>query len=194
MTRNRSTGLLRSPGDPQRPAFLELFFDLAFVFALTQLSHGLIEDISWSGAFQTLVLLLAVWWVWSLTATITDRLNPQRSAVQRLVIATMVGSLVMAVAVPDAFGDTGLIFAGAYVAIQVGRGGTLLIILPWGRRTGGSSDAPSGSGTCAGRAVGSGTGPAMALRFPGPGEAVMPPPSLAVGGLPGDAPTAARSG
>ncbi|MGC5017445.1 low temperature requirement protein A [Micromonospora sp. DT47] len=129
MTRNRSTGLLRSPGDPQRPAFLELFFDLAFVFALTQLSHGLIEDLSWSGAFQTLVLLLAVWSVWSLTATITDRLNPQRSAVQLLVIATMVGSLVMAVAVPDAFGDTGLIFAGAYVAIQVGRGVTLLVIL-----------------------------------------------------------------
>ncbi|SCG74997.1 low temperature requirement protein A [Micromonospora inositola] len=129
MTRNRSTGLLRSPGDPQQPAFLELFFDLAFVFALTQLSHGLIEDLSWNGAFQTLVLLLAVWWVWSLTATIIDRLNPQRSAVQLLVIATMVGSLVMAVAVPDAFGDTGLIFAGAYVAIQVGRGVTLLVIL-----------------------------------------------------------------
>ncbi|MEV0721894.1 low temperature requirement protein A [Micromonospora purpureochromogenes] len=129
MTRNRSTELLRSPGDPQRPAFLELFFDLAFVFALTQLSHRLIEDLTWSGAFQTLVLLLAIWWVWSLTAATTDRLNPQRSAVQLVVIATMVGGLVMAVAVPDAFGDTGLIFAGAYVAIQVGRGVTLLVVL-----------------------------------------------------------------
>ncbi|WP_406040150.1 low temperature requirement protein A [Micromonospora sp. NBC_00898] len=129
MTRNRSTELLRSPRDPQRPAFLELFFDLAFVFALTQLSHRLIDDLSWSGAFQTLVLLLAAWWVWSATAMITDRLNPQQPAIQALVIATMVGSLVMAVAVPDAFGDTGLIFAGAYVAIQVGRGATLLVIL-----------------------------------------------------------------
>jgi low temperature requirement protein LtrA len=105
-------------GDPQRATFLELFFDLVFVLALAQLSRGLAEDLGWSGAFRTLVLLGAMWWVWSSTAWLTDRTDPQRPVIQALVIATMVGSLVMAAAVPEAFGDTGLIFAGAYVAIQ----------------------------------------------------------------------------
>ena len=129
MTTSRAGELLRKPGDPQRATFLELFFDLAFVFALTQLSHGLIQDLTWSGAFQTLVLLLAVWWVWFSTAWITDRFDPQRPAIQLLVIATMVGSLVMAAALPEAFGRQGLVFAGAYVAIQIGRSIFLVLAL-----------------------------------------------------------------
>ena len=75
------------------------------------------------------MLLLAVWWVWSSTAWVTDRFDPQRPAIQLLVIATMVGSLVMAVAVPEAFGEQGLVFAGAYVAIQVGRSLFLVLAL-----------------------------------------------------------------
>jgi low temperature requirement protein LtrA len=63
-------------------------------------AHRLIQHLDWSGAFQTLVLLLAVWWVWVRTAWITDSLDPQRQAIQLLVIATLVGSLVLAAAVP----------------------------------------------------------------------------------------------
>jgi low temperature requirement protein LtrA len=125
----RAEELLRRPEDPQRATFLELFFDLAFVFALFQLSRGLIQHLAWSGAFQTLVLLLAVWWVWSSTAGLTDRLDPRRPAVQLLVIATMVGSLVVTAALPEAFGPQGLVFAGAYVAIQIGRQLFVLIAL-----------------------------------------------------------------
>ncbi|MBM0239105.1 low temperature requirement protein A [Micromonospora sp. ATA32] len=121
--------LLRRPGQPQRATFLELFFDLAFVFALTQLSHALIQNLAWSGAFQALVLLLAVLRVWLGTAWVTDRFDPQRPAIQLLVIATMVGSLVMAVALPDAFGEQGLVFAGAYIAIHTGRDLFLFIAL-----------------------------------------------------------------
>ncbi|RZU72696.1 low temperature requirement protein LtrA [Micromonospora kangleipakensis] len=121
--------LLRRPEVPQRATFLELFFDLAFVVALTQLSQGLADDLSWRGAFQTLVLLLAMWWVWSITAAVTDRYDPQRPAIQLLVLATLGGSLVMAAAAPQAFGKRGLIFAGAYVAIQIGRGFFLLLAL-----------------------------------------------------------------
>ncbi|WP_319462766.1 low temperature requirement protein A [Micromonospora sp. RTP1Z1] len=113
--------LLRRPEEPRRANFLELFFDLVFVVALVQLSHGLIQDLRWSGAFQTLVLLLAMWWVWSVTAWVTDLYDPQRPAIQLLVTATMLGSLVMVVALPDAFGERGLVFAGMYVAIHVGR-------------------------------------------------------------------------
>jgi low temperature requirement protein LtrA len=129
MTTSTADALLRSPGEPREATFLELFFDLAFVFALTQLSHVLIRDLSWGGAFQTLVLMLVMWQVWSSTAGLTDRFDPQRPAIQLLVIATMVASLVMAAALPGAFGRSGLIFAGGYVAIQLGRGLFLMLVL-----------------------------------------------------------------
>ncbi|MFG2053114.1 low temperature requirement protein A [Micromonospora sp. NPDC048930] len=128
MTSSRASGLLRRPGDP-RATYLELFFDLAFVFALAQLSYALLQDLAWSGAFQALVLLLAVWWVWFTTAWITELFDPQRPAIQVLAIAIMIGALVMAVALPDAFGEQGLIFAGAYVAVHVGRDLFLVIAL-----------------------------------------------------------------
>ncbi|WP_446211502.1 low temperature requirement protein A [Micromonospora sp. IBSANI012] len=119
--RSRAGELLRKPEEPQQATFLELFFDLVLVLAITQLSHGLIQHLTWSGAFQALVLLLAVWWVWTYTAWITDLYNPQRPAIQLLVIATMLGVFVIAVALPDAFGKRGLVFAGTYVAIHIGR-------------------------------------------------------------------------
>ncbi|WBC14896.1 low temperature requirement protein A [Micromonospora sp. WMMA1998] len=129
MTTGRAAELLRRPGGPQRATFLELFFDLVFVLALALLSRSLAEDLGWSGAFRALVLLGAMWWVWSSTAWLTDRTDPQRPVIQALVITTMVGSLVMAAAVPEAFGDTGLIFAGAYVAVQLSRGIVLTAVL-----------------------------------------------------------------
>jgi low temperature requirement protein LtrA len=122
MTASGVGQLLRRPDQPQRPAFLELFFDLASVVALFQLSHGLTQDLTRSGAFQTLVLLLALWWTWFSTAAITNRLDPQRPAIQLLVIATMLGTLVMAAALPEAFDRRGRLFAAVYVVIQVGRG------------------------------------------------------------------------
>jgi low temperature requirement protein LtrA len=129
MTTSRVGELLRKPGEPQRATFLELFFDLVFVLAFAQLSHGLIQHLNWTGAFRTLLLLLAVWWVWFTTAWVTDRFDPQRPAIQLLVISIMGGSLVMAAALPGAFGDTGLVFAVVYVAIQIGRSLFLRLIL-----------------------------------------------------------------
>jgi low temperature requirement protein LtrA len=126
----RAAALLRKPGQPQRATFLELFFDLAFVFALTRISQRLVQDFSGNAAVadrfvqggRALLLLLALWMVWFAMALITDIYDPQRPEIQLLVFATMFGSLVMAVAVPEAFGDHGLAFAGAYVAIHLGRG------------------------------------------------------------------------
>ncbi len=128
MATNRAAELLRRPEDPERATFLELFFDLAFVVAFFQLSGGLTQHLTWRGALQTLVLLLAVWFVWFVTAGVTDRLR-QRPAVQLLVIVTMLGSLVLAAALPEAFGRHGLAFAGVYVAIQVCRGLFLMFAL-----------------------------------------------------------------
>jgi low temperature requirement protein LtrA len=129
MTTSRAAELLRSPEDPQRATFLELFFDLVFVLALTQLSHGLIQHLTWTGGFQTLVLLLALWWTWLHTAGTTDRLDPQRPPIQLIVVATMLGSLVLAAATPQAFGVQGQLFAGAYVATNIGRSAFLVLVL-----------------------------------------------------------------
>lgn len=112
-----------------RATFLELFFDLAFVFALLQLSHILTRHLHWIGAFQTLILFLAVLRIWLVTVWITDRLDPQRLVLQLLVLVTLLGSLILALALPQAFGKDGMIFASVYTAIQSGRYLFLLFFL-----------------------------------------------------------------
>lgn len=115
-------GLLRArDGEAQQVTTMELFFDLVYVFAVTQLSHQLQEHLTPGGAFDTLLLLLAVWWAWVYTAWVTNWSNPNHSAVRVVLLGVMLVSLVMSAAIPDAFGGRGLTFAGAYVAIQVGR-------------------------------------------------------------------------
>ena len=111
----------RPPGEEQRATSLELFYDLVFVFAITQISHLLLEHLSWDGVGQSLVTLLAVWWSWNYTTWVTNELDPESIVVRLLLIGIMLASLVMAIAIPEAFGDRALLFAGAYVAIQVGR-------------------------------------------------------------------------
>ncbi|HEY0628030.1 MAG TPA: low temperature requirement protein A [Sphingomicrobium sp.] len=100
---------------------LELFFDLVFVFAVTQLSHYLLEHHDLAGALQTLVMFLAVWWAWMYTAWATNWLDPNKTPVRIVLLLVMLLSMVMSSAVPAAFGPLGIAFALAYVAIQVGR-------------------------------------------------------------------------
>ena len=105
-----------------RASTLELFYDLVFVFAITQVSHFLLADhLSWAGAGQAAVILLAVWWSWNYTTWATNELDTSAPAVRGLVIGVMLGSLLMSIAIPHAWGERALLFAGAYVAIQVGR-------------------------------------------------------------------------
>ncbi|WP_243048037.1 low temperature requirement protein A [Dyella sp. RRB7] len=100
---------------------IELFFDLVFVYAVTQLSHTLLRDLSLFGALHVLLLFLAVWWVWIFTGWITNWLDPERLAVRLLLLALMFAGLLLSTALPEAFGVHGLMFAGAYVFMQVGR-------------------------------------------------------------------------
>jgi low temperature requirement protein LtrA len=111
----------RGEGEAQHATTLELFYDLVFVFAITQVSHVLLENLSWEGALQAAVALLAVWWAWNYTTWVTNELDPDSAVVRVLLVGLMLGSLLMAVAIPEAFGARGLLFAGAYVAVQVGR-------------------------------------------------------------------------
>jgi low temperature requirement protein LtrA len=137
MTRSRAEDLLRKPDQPSRPTFLDLFFDLVFVFAFTRVSQRLLTDLTshrrtfLTEAGETLLLLLAFLIVWFATAWITDLYDPQRPEIQLVVAGTMLGSLIMAVALSQAFGNRGLAFASAYVAIHIGRG---LVLVPalWG--------------------------------------------------------------
>jgi low temperature requirement protein LtrA len=105
----------------QRASTLELFYDLVFVFAITQVSHLLLEHLTWAGAGQALIVLLAVWWSWNYTTWTTNELDTETIPVRLLLLALMLVSLLMSVAIPDAFGGHALLFAGSYVAIQVGR-------------------------------------------------------------------------
>ncbi|WP_446219430.1 low temperature requirement protein A [Micromonospora sp. IBHARD004] len=119
MTTGKLGVLLRRPGQG-RPAFLELFFDLVFVLAFFRLSQQLLEHLSWTGTFQTLVLLLPVLAVWISTARLLDAFDPQHPLVQLLTMPIMFGTLVMAAATPEAFGRKGLVFAGAYLTVRLG--------------------------------------------------------------------------
>src|ERR671928_1155256 len=111
----------RVTGQEQRATSLELFYDLVFVFAITQVSHLLLEHLTWPGAGQALIVLLAVWWSWNYTTWTTNELNTESIPVRLLLLALMLVSLLMSVAIPDAFGEHALLFTGSYVAIQVGR-------------------------------------------------------------------------
>jgi low temperature requirement protein LtrA len=118
------TNHLRARGGhaDSRVTYVELFYDLVFVFAVTQLSHGLLEHLTPLGALQTAVLMLAVWWAWIDTAWITNWLNPDRNAVRVMLFGLMLAGLVMAASIPKAFEDRALAFALAYALGQLGRG------------------------------------------------------------------------
>ena len=112
---------LRARGGHARVTFLELFYDLVYVFAVTQLSHGLLAHLTPLGALQTGLLMLAVWWAWINTAWVTNWLDPDKPAVRALLVTLMLGGLVLSASIPKAFEDRALTFAFAYVAMQVCR-------------------------------------------------------------------------
>jgi low temperature requirement protein LtrA len=111
----------RTDGVSQRASTLELFYDLVFVFAITQVSHLLLEHLTWAGVGQALIVLLAVWWSWNYTTWTTNELDTETIPVRLLLLALMLVSLLMSVSIPNAFSEHALLFAGSYVAVQVGR-------------------------------------------------------------------------
>lgn len=102
-------------------SFVELFFDLVFVFAITQISHTLLEHFSPLGLAQGVLLLGAVWWVWIYTSWVTNWLDPEATPVRLMLFGLMFAGLLLSTSLPEAFGEKGLLFAGAYVAMQLGR-------------------------------------------------------------------------
>lgn len=112
MTLGRAAGPERSAVGP-----IELFFDLVYVFAIVQISHLLISDLSWRGFAQTAVVFAAIWWGWNYTAWMMNWLDPARGAVQLLNAVLMLLALGMAAAIPLAFDGGGVLFVACYVAM-----------------------------------------------------------------------------
>jgi low temperature requirement protein LtrA len=113
----------------QRVTNIELFFDLVYVFAITQLSHYLLDHANLRGALQAGLLLLMVWLVWVYTTWVTNWLDPDQMAVRLLLVALMLASLALSVSLPRAFEDLGLWVGGAYAVQQIGRTVFMMIAL-----------------------------------------------------------------
>jgi low temperature requirement protein LtrA len=127
MTLTRRARTVRDHAGANRVTNVELFFDLVYVFAVTQISHVLVENTTATGVLHAAILLALVWQVWAYTTWMSNYLEPDRMVVRLTLIGVMLGSLVLAGGLPEAFGGHGLLIAATYVAIQVGR--TLIAIV-----------------------------------------------------------------
>src|ERR1700734_2930058 len=133
MTGDTERGALFRPYAPHqhsRVTYAELFFDLVFVFAVTQISHTLLGRFTPLGAVQTTLLFLGVWWVWVYTSWITNWLNPELTPVRILLFLLMLGGLVLSTSIPRAFESRGMWFATAYAAMQIGKTAFLRVAPP----------------------------------------------------------------
>src|SRR6266545_183133 len=102
----------------QRVTPLELFFDLVFVFAITQVTGFLAENSTWLGLLRGLMLLAALWWAWAAYAWLTNTLNPEEGAVRIAVFGSIAAMLIVSLAVPNAFGVDGVTFGVAYFIVR----------------------------------------------------------------------------
>lgn len=124
----------RGRAGAERTTFVELFFDLVYVFAITQLSHLLIDDLTPAGLARAALLLVVVWWAWICTAWMANWYDPESPTVRGVLTGVMLASLLMAAALPHALDANGLLFAGSYVALQIGRNAAALRLIESGHR------------------------------------------------------------
>ena len=105
--------------EAQPVTFVELFFDLVFVFAITQVTGFLADNATWDGLLRGLFILAALWWTWAAYAWLTNTLNPEEGAVRIAMFGSMAAMLVVALATPRAFGVDGVTFGVAYFAVRM---------------------------------------------------------------------------
>lgn len=99
---------------------LELFFDLVFVFAITQVTTLLADDLTWWGMLRGFAVLTVVWWAWGGYAWLTNTINIDDDVASRLVLlVAMAVMLVVGLATPGAFGEYALLFGAAYFAVRI---------------------------------------------------------------------------
>src|SRR6476660_9352302 len=119
----------RAIGAEREVTPLELFFDLVYVFAIGQLSHPLFEHVDLRTGAETLILALAVFYAWLMTAWGANYLDPDRLSVRALLVGLMFASLPMSVGIADAFGGRAWLFVTGYLVLQIGRSAFLIVAL-----------------------------------------------------------------
>lgn len=118
-TQPGSNGGQADPQVQERVTPLELFFDLVFVFALTQVTTLMVRDPTGGGLGHGLLVLGALWWAWAAYAWLTNALDPEEGWVRLVIFAAMAAMLIASLATPGAFGEDALVFAGAYLVVRV---------------------------------------------------------------------------
>ena len=165
----------RNP-EERRVTPLELFFDLVFVFAITQVTAFLSDHPTWAGLVQGLALLAALWWAWVGYSWLTNNaVRAEEATPARLVVlAAMAAMLIASLAVPDAFGEAGTLFGGAYFVVR------LLHLSLYAYTTG---DSPEALRTVIGFAPGFLGGPVLLIvagSLDGPAQGVLWALALAI--------------
>jgi low temperature requirement protein LtrA len=111
------TAVLR--GGEERVTPLELFFDLVFVLAITQCTALMAAEPTWAGLGKGMLVLGVLWWSWVGYAWLTSVVDPEEGVVRLVMFVAMAALLVVALCVPNAFGATALLFAGAYTVVRI---------------------------------------------------------------------------
>jgi len=109
---------VRSVEGEERVTPLELFFDLVFVFAITQVTGFLAANETWEGLLRGALLLAVLWWAWGTYAWLTNTVDPEEGGVRLAVFAAAAAMLIVALATPSAFGSEALVFAVAYFLVR----------------------------------------------------------------------------
>ncbi|HEU5211925.1 MAG TPA: low temperature requirement protein A [Gaiellaceae bacterium] len=109
----------RAEGE-ERVSPLELFFDLVFVFAITQVTGLVTRNPTWRGVAEGIVVLALLWWAWTAYAWLTGTVDPEDGVTRLAIFAAMGAMLIASLAVPHAFGDDAWLFVATYVAVRIG--------------------------------------------------------------------------
>ncbi len=125
----RAVGTVTEAEEEKRTEFIELFFDLVFVFAFTQVTTLALEDTSAAGFARAALVFALVWWAWSAYAWLTDAIDVENIPTRLFMFGAMLGAFFMALAVPNAFTDEAAWFGDrvlrrpgpAHRALHVGR-------------------------------------------------------------------------
>ena len=129
MHQARPLNLVRARAGAERVTNIELFFDLVYVFAVTQISHYLLAHPTVTGALRSGLLLVMIWLIWAYTTWVTNWLDPDKIAVRLLLLVLAGASLIMSAALPGAFATRGLAVGAAYAGMQIGRSAFAVIAL-----------------------------------------------------------------
>src|SRR5690349_15868435 len=95
----------------------ELFFDLVFVFAFTQVTTLLTHEPTFAGIGRAVLVLAALWWPWTAYAWLTNTVDPEEGVIGAALLVALIAMFVAALAVPHVFGDDGVLFGLAFLLV-----------------------------------------------------------------------------